>query len=299
MGYVKSIAFDTDGVLVESDGLHFRAFNNVLKKNKLSQLDWKTYRDEHFIAYDDKGFFSHYIDRYGKTQKASLRRRLSTLVKEKQRMTKSLLEEDRGVKFFPYVLDTIQHLSRKKIPMFEVTGSTREEVARYFRHNPQMQHSFCVVISANDGLKHKPNPEPYVEGLKRLNGKLERKIKPEQVIVVEDALSGVRSAKSAGMFVVGISNTAEPRALYEGGADVVVDFLAADLFDTLLSLSKDELNDRSAMLARVAELPCVSNEINAGTHDHPFFVTRNHWDFRNPTEIRLTKFEASMLQRTN
>ena len=76
-----------------------------------------------------------------------------------------------------------------------------------------------VLISADMVRKGKPDPEPYLRAAKGLG------FKPADCLVIEDAASGIASARAAGMEVIGVTTTfgAAPLA----GASVIVPDLAA------------------------------------------------------------------------
>ena len=77
------------------------------------------------------------------------------------------------------------------------------------------------IVSAEIGLKGKPNPDIFVEAARRL------KVDVKRAVVVEDAISGVQ-AGSAGEFglTLGVDRTGEPESLLDNGADIVVPDLA-------------------------------------------------------------------------
>ncbi|TDC57032.1 HAD family hydrolase [Jiangella ureilytica] len=65
----------------------------------------------------------------------------------------------------------------------------------------------AVVVTADDVIRGKPHPEPYLLGAERLG------FEPAQCLVVEDAPSGIAAARAAGMAVLGIASTHEARQL--------------------------------------------------------------------------------------
>jgi mannitol-1-/sugar-/sorbitol-6-phosphatase len=71
-----------------------------------------------------------------------------------------------------------------------------------------------VLVTADDVLKGKPDPEPYLKGA-RLVG-----VDPVECLVVEDAPAGIRSAHAGGMRVIGIASTFAAEELRD--ADAVV-----------------------------------------------------------------------------
>jgi sugar-phosphatase len=74
------------------------------------------------------------------------------------------------------------------------------------------------MVTADDVVNGKPNPEPYLKGAELLG------VNPEECLVIEDAPAGIRSAHAGGMKVIGLTSTYPAVALRE--ADVVVAKLA-------------------------------------------------------------------------
>jgi sugar-phosphatase len=70
------------------------------------------------------------------------------------------------------------------------------------------------MITANEVAQGKPNPEPYLAGAALLG------FAPETCLVFEDAPSGIRSAKTAGMTVIGVPTTYKREELAE--ADLLI-----------------------------------------------------------------------------
>ncbi|HEY6519997.1 MAG TPA: HAD family phosphatase, partial [Roseiarcus sp.] len=59
-------------------------------------------------------------------------------------------------------------------------------------------------LSLEDVSAGKPDPEPYREAARRLGAE------PQAVVAVEDSGAGARSARAAGLYVVGYSPSGEP-----------------------------------------------------------------------------------------
>jgi sugar-phosphatase len=71
-----------------------------------------------------------------------------------------------------------------------------------------------VVITADDVVHGKPQPEPYLKGAELLG------VNPQDCLVIEDAPAGIQSARAGGMKVVGITSTYAEEALLS--ADAVI-----------------------------------------------------------------------------
>ncbi len=77
----------------------------------------------------------------------------------------------------------------------------------------------ATMITADDVIRGKPDPEPYLAGARGLG------FKPSLCVVFEDAPSGIHAAKSAGTTAIGVLNTVGARDLAE--ADLVIASLQA------------------------------------------------------------------------
>jgi sugar-phosphatase len=74
-----------------------------------------------------------------------------------------------------------------------------------------------VLVTASDTALGKPNPDPYLAAAERLG------VRPEECLVVEDAVAGVQAGRAAGCATLGVLGSVDAEAL---GADVVVADLA-------------------------------------------------------------------------
>ena len=116
---------------------------------------------------------------------------------------------------FPGAEEFLSCLKEKGYILGLVTGTPIKEVERILPAG--IKNKFKAIISG-DRVKHgKPHPEPFLKAAKELG------LKPSECIVIENAPLGIRSAKSAKMFCIGIT-TSLPRAYLEK-ADAVVDTL--------------------------------------------------------------------------
>ena len=101
------------------------------------------------------------------------------------------------------------------------SGRARDTLA----HLGILSH-FSALITGDDVIKGKPDPEIFVRAAEKLE------LTPQNLLVVEDAVSGVRAAKSAGMKCLGIATNGRTELLSEAGADrVVADYREISLLD--------------------------------------------------------------------
>src|SRR5207302_7144357 len=86
-----------------------------------------------------------------------------------------------------------------------------------------------VIVSAEDTSLCKPDPQGYTLALQALrrHGEGLANLAPDACLVIEDSLAGIESAKGAGMWAVGVSNTYRTDELRRAGADDVLDALTS------------------------------------------------------------------------
>mmetsp|Transcript_3029 Transcript_3029/g.8529 ORF Transcript_3029/g.8529 Transcript_3029/m.8529 type:complete len:150 (-) Transcript_3029:1369-1818(-) len=110
------------------------------------------------------------------------------------------------------------------IPMAIATSSRESGVAKKRKRHETTIFRHMKTIVTGDVVAHgKPAPDIYLEAAKRLN------VDPAKCLVFEDALSGIRSGKAAGCYVVAIPDNRfskeELSTKFEPIADVVVEDL--------------------------------------------------------------------------
>ena len=79
------------------------------------------------------------------------------------------------------------------------------------------EQKFTAIIAGNDVGRKKPWPDIYLLAAERIEQK------PEDCIVIEDAVAGIESGKRAGMITIGFTSNCTQQQLEEAGADYVVD----------------------------------------------------------------------------
>ena len=104
-----------------------------------------------------------------------------------------------NLKVYPGVIQLIKDLY-KKYTLALTSSSTFEEVHTVVKQL-DIKDLFNVIVSSKDVIHGKPQPEPYLLTAVRLS------VKCDNCLVIEDSENGVRSAKSAGMKCIAITNT--------------------------------------------------------------------------------------------
>jgi HAD superfamily hydrolase (TIGR01509 family) len=180
----KALIFDCDGTLVDSMPLHMRAWEEAFRKYN--------YKYEEEFLFSLKGMKEiEIIKLYNKRFHTNLD--LEMLVKAKHVI---FLNHINQVKPIEPILN-IALSYHKKLPLAIVSGSVHEIVYGELK-TVGILHLFRSIITADDPINPKPEPETFLETSKRL------KVNPEDCIVFEDGDSGLEAAVKAGMKTIDV-----------------------------------------------------------------------------------------------
>ncbi|MCE5332995.1 MAG: HAD family phosphatase [Desulfobacteraceae bacterium] len=214
---LRAVVFDCDGILVDTEPLHYEAFQRVLVPLGLGH-DFKHYM-EAFIGFDDRDAFLHAFKEAGRELDPLT---LHSLVEAKGFALQNLIEK--GVPTFPGVVELVRELAAEGVPLAVASGAMRHEIVAFVK-SLGLEGLFSVIVAADEVRRSKPDPETYVcavERLKSVHGWSSHDAR--SCIAVEDTPAGIYSAKSAGLFVIGVTNSFSANQLRE--ADHVVPSLS-------------------------------------------------------------------------
>lgn len=220
---IKAIVFDFDGVLADSEPLHFRAYQTVLWKLGITFA-----RDEYYsnyLGYDDEGVFAQLLERHGLRVDSE---GIQALIEEKTGVFDATMEENirSGGILYPGAAACVE-LMASRYPLGIASGALRHEIEAILRGARLHQH-FRFIVASGETPEGKPAPDPYRRAV-ALHG-----LAPAECIAIEDSRWGIESAKSAGLACVGITTTYAREHL--PGADHIVESLdqfTPDLIDAL------------------------------------------------------------------
>ncbi|OPX92790.1 MAG: Phosphorylated carbohydrates phosphatase [Pelotomaculum sp. PtaB.Bin104] len=114
--------------------------------------------------------------------------------------------------------EILTDLKNKKYNLLLVTSAYRE-LAFNFIVKQKWNSYFQDYVFGDEVKKAKPDAQIYSIALKRAN------TTPEAVVAVEDSPNGIKSAKSAGLYVIGLTGTHPVNKLLDCGADMVISHL--------------------------------------------------------------------------
>jgi HAD superfamily hydrolase (TIGR01509 family) len=223
---LEAIVFDFDGVLVDSEPLHFRAFQELAGPLGVS-LDYSRYLQT-YIGFDDRDALRHMLTGRAEPLDETMEQRVAALCQQKQQVFERLLAE--GAAALPGAFE-LARASAGRWPIAIASGATAGEIAQMLQTVGQGE-AFDVIVSADDVARSKPDPQSYalaVERLKREKGR--PGLTPGACLAIEDTETGLASARAAGLWTLGVTTTREADQLAE--ADRVVSSLTEVTVDQL------------------------------------------------------------------
>jgi HAD superfamily hydrolase (TIGR01509 family) len=206
---VKAVIFDWDGTLADTKKAVVRSFQKVLVKAGCLVSDEFI---ERRVGIGTKKTLKEVLEECNVRFDDAM---LEKLAAEKIRIQASL---SNIVSLFEGVIELLEELQgRAKIAL--ATMSSRKVVGKLLSEK-RIGGYFDVVVSADEIVKPKPDPEVFLVSAARLG------VDPEDCVVVEDSVFGVRAAKAAKMKCIAVSSGAYSREeLQEENPDLMINSL--------------------------------------------------------------------------
>ena len=212
----EAVLFDFDGILVDSEPMHYRAFTQVLDPLGMG-FPWKEYV-EIYMGFDDRDAFREAFRAKGIDLDGA---NLANLVAAKSRAFQDGIRD--GVAAYPGAVAMIESLHAAGRPLALCSGALRSDIDPILAQLG-VASRFDVIVSADDVRRSKPAPDSYALAFAKLSEKYATTLTvPGKSVAVEDTPAGIRSAKGAGLRVLAVMNSYGAGEL--AGADWIVESL--------------------------------------------------------------------------
>jgi beta-phosphoglucomutase-like phosphatase (HAD superfamily) len=214
----RAILFDFDGVLADTEKLHCEAFRRVLATagQPFTPDDYF----QRYIHFNDVNVFRHVnADRrlgWDDARALSLSERKRVLFRELMGSPDIL---------FPGAAELVRALAAR-LPLAICSMGRRDEIEPVLDRGG-IRGCFSALVTSEDVCKPKPDPEPYLLCLERLNAARGALLAPAECVVIEDSRGGTRAGKAAGMTVLALTHSLTEPELRAAGADHIFADLAA------------------------------------------------------------------------
>ncbi len=211
---IKAVLFDMDGVLVDSEEYIFEAARLMFAEHGVQV------KPEDALPFVGTGENS-YIAGIGRANgfEVEIERDKARTYQIYEQITKGKLKALPGVETF------IAQCRANQLKMAVASSADRVKIDINLREIGLSAATFDVIVSGEDVERKKPFPDIYLLAAQRV-----REL-PENCLVVEDAVSGVKAAKAAGARCLAVTTSFPAEKLTE--ADIIKPSLDMNLTDFL------------------------------------------------------------------
>jgi len=185
----RAVIFDMDGVIVDSEPLHERAFREVFEEIGYGQnhgIDFPAYYGQ-----SDLIVWRDFIARHRPSQS------LDELLARKEGKFAALLKREEPIYVgLPELLEKVAARYR-----LALASGSRHPTINAVLALRGLRRFFRVIVSSEDVAHGKPAPDIFLRTAELLD------VAPKECCVIEDSASGVEAALAAGMTVMAITNS--------------------------------------------------------------------------------------------
>lgn len=180
---IRTILFDLDGTLIDTNELIIASFTHTLKKHSETP-----YTREQILSFIGPPLY----DSLAQVDPDNVEAMVATYREH------NLANHDKYVIAYPTVVDTIKTLKEKGYQLGIVTTKMRDTALLGLKLTG-MEDAFDVVIGLDDVTNAKPHPEPIIKALTQLNAN------PLNAIMVGDNYHDIEAGQNAGIKTAGVA----------------------------------------------------------------------------------------------
>ena len=198
----KAIIFDMDGTLIDSTDADYQAWKRLFKEFNIDLTYEKYYP---LLGKKSVDVISSQLNLEGDEVKKAL---------DKKMFFYRQVVEENGMKLIPGADKAIEYCRSLPLKLALATSSRREKMNMMMEMMGFLKF-FDAIVTGEEVFHGKPAPDIFLKAAERLG------IAPEDCLVFEDTVSGIRSAKNAGMQCIAICSTHKREELHE--ADLIIE----------------------------------------------------------------------------
>jgi beta-phosphoglucomutase len=212
---IKGVLFDMDGVLVDSEAFICRAAIEMFRRKGVTakEIDFQP-----FVGMGENRYLGGVAEKYD----------LPLNINEAKARTYEIYEDITTGKLdpLPGALIFVSLCREKGFKLALATSADHIKMEINLRAIGLSKESFHSTVNGLEIERKKPFPDIYVKAAENIG------LKPEECLVVEDAVSGIKAAKAAGCKCLAVTTSFKKQELFE--ADWIC--------DSLLNVPEEALN---------------------------------------------------------
>jgi beta-phosphoglucomutase len=192
MSNYEAVLFDFDGVLADSEPIHFECWSEVLKVHGIL-LEWDSYA-KNCIGVSDRDMIAGFCK--GSGQAIDFEKVWAEYPRKQALFQERIKTADI---FVPETVELVRSLNGCKLAV--VSSSKRKEIEPPLVRAGIRDYFEVMVCGSEEVERLKPAPDPYLLAARRLG--------VENALVVEDSDAGEQSGRAAGFDVLRVRNARE------------------------------------------------------------------------------------------
>ncbi len=183
------VLFDFDGVIADTESQYTDFWNQLGKR---------------YLVLEDFG-----LTIKGQTLKQIFEKYFDGKLMEQEEIVPQLNEFESNMSFdyIPGALEFMQSLRKAGIKSAIVTSSNDIKMSKAYKAHPELKELVDAILTSEHFSRSKPDPECFIKGMEVLGGT------PENTVVFEDSLHGIRAGKASGAKVIGLTTTNKSEAI--------------------------------------------------------------------------------------
>ncbi|MDK2946648.1 HAD family hydrolase [Geotoga petraea] len=216
---LEAVIFDMDGVIINSEPLHYEANQQLFDKLGFS-VPMNEYSN--YIGISTEKMWEDLRDKY------DLNENLDTLTDKHRKHTHDFIRKNMNGNEIPGIRKILEELKDKNIKTAVASSSSKDLIETVIKGFDLCQY-FDILVSGEEVEKGKPNPDIFIYAAKKL------KVNIKNCLVIEDSTNGIKAAKKAGAKCIGFNNP-DSHGQDLTKADIVINKFDVLNYDLLKSL---------------------------------------------------------------
>lgn len=205
---IKTVIFDMDGVIVDTEPVHHYAYNQHFKQLNI-EVTPEMYAS--FTGNSTKNIFERLKVQF------NLADDVATLVETKRNMFNDAFDNKEDLYLLEGVEDLIKDLHSNGMQLVLASSSATVTINRIFNRFGLHKY-FTHIVSGEDFPKSKPHPAIFLKAAELSQTPV------ENCIVIEDSTNGIMAANAAGIYCIGYDSFHSKMQDYSLADRVIKDF---------------------------------------------------------------------------